>query len=394
MRLDLTPEEHIHLEFHLYSDLIHSILFTIPSQFFTCLTSISRPVAQTKLPGGLPPPFSKMAVIPFNVPTIDISPYLLDPSSPESLVIIEEVKTACTGTGFFQLIGHGISLSLQERVFSASEKLFSLPMSEKLKLDRSKSIGASNRGYELIGGQGLQEGTLPDLKEGFYVGQDIPADDPRVKERNAFLMGPNLWPDSSLIPESDFKDPCSEYFATMFTLSLKVMEVIAAGMPYGPNVFDEFCSNDAVSSIRLLHYPPDKSNDERQLGAGAHTDFGAITLLLQDGTGGLQVWDEKGERWVDVTPNRDAYVVNVGDMLQMWTSGRYKSSLHRVLNRSGRDRYSVPFFFDGNVDCVLSPLDGSEREGGSLTVEEHMRERFGSTYGRGKKREGEENFKS
>jgi isopenicillin N synthase-like dioxygenase len=334
-----------------------------------------------------------MAVIPFSVPTIDISPYLFNPTSPASLKVIQDVKTACTGTGFFQLTGHGIPSSLQSRIFAASEKLFSLPMSEKVKLDRSHSIGASNRGYELIGGQGLQEGTLPDLKEGFYVGQDIPAEDPRVRN-NAFLMGPNLWPDERLIAEEEFRRPCEEYYKRIYELTLKVLDVIAAGMPYGPGVFEEFCSNDAVASVRLLHYPPDKSNNENQLGAGAHTDFGAITLLLQDMIGGLQVWDYCGEKWVDVKPVEGAYVVNVGDMLQMWTGGGYKSSLHRVVNRSGRDRYSVPFFFDGNVDCVLKPLDGSGQGKEWPTVEGHMRERFGSTYGRGKKTEGKENFKA
>jgi len=225
-------------------------------------------------------------------------------------------------------------------------------------------------------------------KQGFYVGQEIPASDPRV-QNNAFLMGPNLWPPSSLIPESVFKEPMTEYFSRMFSLSLIILDIIAAGMPYGPDVFSEFTSNDAVASIRLLHYPPDISNDERQLGAGAHTDFGAITLLLQDETGGLQVWDYAAKVWEDVRPNKDAYVVNVGDMLQMWTSGAYKSSLHRVVNRGGKDRYSVPFFFDGNVDCVLRPLDGRVVEGERyLTSGEHMRERFGTTYGRGKKREG------
>lgn len=99
-----------------------------------------------------------------------------------------------------------------------------------------------------------------------------------------------------------------------------------------------------------------------------------------------RVWDYNNSSWVDVTPNSSAYVVNVGDMLQMWTSGAYKSSLHRVINRTGKDRYSVPFFFDGNIDTKIIPLDGKELEGKPLTVEEHMRERFQSTYGRGKKR--------
>ncbi|PMD22894.1 citrinin biosynthesis oxygenase CtnA [Hyaloscypha hepaticicola] len=335
---------------------------------------------------------------PFSVPTIDISPYLLSPTSPAALQVISAVRSACLGTGFFQLVGHGISPSLQSQVFAASERFFALPLEEKLKLDRSHSVGASNRGYELIGGQGLQEDTLPDLKEGFYVGQEIPATDPRVRN-NAFLMGPNLWPEEKLIGREVFREPMSRYYDVMKALSLKVLEIVSKGMEYKDvdieEVMREFTGNDAVCSIRLLHYPPDpnRGTDEKQLGAGAHTDFGAITLLLQDMVGGLQIWDYGSEVWRDVEPVEGAYVVNVGDMLQMWTSGMYKSSLHRVLNKSGRDRYSVPFFFDGNVDFVLRPLDGSVREGGDLTVEGHMRERFASTYGRGKKTEGE-NFKA
>jgi isopenicillin N synthase-like dioxygenase len=166
------------------------------------------------------------------------------------------------------------------------------------------------------------------------VGHEIPASDPRVKN-NTFLMGPNIWPPSELIPEKDFKEPVSNYYAKIFALSLKVLDVIAAGMDFEgiAEVFKEFTANDAGASVRLLHYPPDKGNDKNQLGAGAHTDFGAITLLLQDEVGGLQVWDYVGKEWRDVEPVKEAYVVNVGDMLQMWTSGVYKSSLHRVVIR-------------------------------------------------------------
>ena len=200
-------------------------------------------------------------------------------------------------------------------------------------------------------------------------------------------MGPNLWPPKELVPEEVFRKPMERYYGVMFELALKVLEIIAKGLPYGDDVFEEFVSNDAVASVRLLHYPPQETEEEKQLGAGAHTDFGAITLLLQDNIGGLQVWDYQEKAWADVPPKEDAFVVNVGDMLQMWTGGEYKSSLHRVINKSGKDRYSVPFFFDGNIDCVLKPLDGSQTEGEPLTVEGHMRERFATTYGRGQKRE-------
>lgn len=146
---------------------------------------------------------------------------------------------------------------------------------------------------------------------------------------------------------------------------------------YDTSVFTEFCT-DPLANVRLLHYPPHPEEaDELQLGAGAHTDFGAITLLLQDDNSGLQVLDKDNSEWVDVPPNKDAYVVNVGDMLDRWTGGRYKSNLHRVINRSKKDRYSVPFFFDGNLDCVLKPLDGSAGE--SITVEKHMKARYAAT---------------
>ena len=101
----------------------------------------------------------------FNVPTVDISSYLTDPTSVEALKIVNQVREACVATGFFQLIGHGVPPSLQDQIFAGSEAFFKLPFEEKKKLDKSESVGASNRGYELIGNQGLQEGTLPDLKE-------------------------------------------------------------------------------------------------------------------------------------------------------------------------------------------------------------------------------------
>jgi isopenicillin N synthase-like dioxygenase len=101
----------------------------------------------------------------FSIPTIDITPYLDSPTSIEASKIVDQVRTACLTTGFFQLVGHGIPRSLQDDIFKGSEALFSLPFEEKKKLDRSVSVGSSNRGYELIGNQGLQEGTLPDLKE-------------------------------------------------------------------------------------------------------------------------------------------------------------------------------------------------------------------------------------
>lgn len=107
--------------------------------------------------------------VPFEVPTINIAPYLANPSSQESVEIVDQVRNACMSSGFFQLVGHGIGRSLQDSVFKGSASFFALPFEEKKKLDKSSSMGASNRGYEVLGGQSLEQGTLPDLKEvGYY----------------------------------------------------------------------------------------------------------------------------------------------------------------------------------------------------------------------------------
>ncbi|KAI1770360.1 Clavaminate synthase-like protein [Hypoxylon cercidicola] len=318
------------------------------------------------------------AAAPFVIPTIDISPYLEDPSSLASARVVEDVRQACVTSGFFQIVNHGISKELQGAVLKAAETFFALSLEEKKK---TRHPILKNRGYELIGSQALQDGALPDLKEGFYVGQHIPEDDERSK-KHPYLIGPNIFPAS--LPDEALKIPTETYYGDVFALSCKVMEILARGLPYGDDIFVPFVSNDPVCAVRLLHYPPQDSVDERQLGAGAHTDFGAITLLMQDKSGGLEVFDHTSNRWVAVAPNPDAYVVNIGDMLSLWTKDIYKSTLHRVINKSGRDRYSVPFFFDGNTDVRLVPFDGSEPIGGGeiLTSEQHMLERFGTTYGR------------
>jgi isopenicillin N synthase-like dioxygenase len=314
-----------------------------------------------------------MAVLEFAIPTVDISPYLTDPSSPAAQQIITDVANACRTSGFFQLIGHGVSSTLQQTVFAGSKKLFALPAAEKEKI---KSV-VGGRGYEILGGQTLQQGAKPDMKEGFFVGPEIPNDQESYRD----YRHPNSWPEESLIPSSELKDPVLEYRQQLCELSLVIMQILAQGLPNGTrNMFDDFCA-DPLAVVRLLHYPPQLNlSDPKQLGAGAHTDFGAITLLLQDSAGGLQVCNQATKEWIDVAPNPEAYVVNVGDMLDMWTKGAYRSNVHRVINKSGGDRYSVPFFYDGNLDFVIRPLDGSVVEGGGMTVEEFMNERYARSY--------------
>lgn len=157
------------------------------------------------------------------------------------------------------------------------------------------------------------------------------------------------------------------------------MQILARGLPsFNPQILESFC-HEPVATVRLLHYPPHPASDDpRLVGAGAHTDFGAITLLLQEKGSGLQVKAPESGEWIDVPPQKGAYVVNVSDMLERWTSRKYKSNVHRVINTSGKDRYSVPFFFDGNLDFVVKPLDRPSEEG--ITVEQHMKSRYKAAY--------------
>ncbi|KAJ6443693.1 C6 transcription factor [Purpureocillium lavendulum] len=323
----------------------------------------------------------------FYLPVVDVSPFLRDPKSKEGKQVIDDVRAACISTGFFQMIGHGVPASLQSSVFKAAATFFALPKETKLALDARTNVGY--RGYDAMATQLYEDDVLPDLKEGFFAGTDMPVDDPRVQAKR-FFMGPNVWPPFDQLASRDFREPVEAYYRAMTQLCHSVLDLIAATLPYGPEIFDEFKANDPACPLRLLHYPPTPAQGDgskRQLGSSAHTDFGAVTLLLQDDHAGLEVQDSGTGDWIGVPPRSDAYVVNMGDMISRITDGLYKSSVHRVINKNIDDRYSVVYFFDGNIDYKLRKLGSTTGGAGEkvLTVEEHMVERTMTTYNLSKK---------
>lgn len=313
------------------------------------------------------------------VPTIDVGPFLADPTSAAADEIIQAVRQACEETGFFQVTGHGMPAKIQQELFAAGRKFFVLPMEEKTKLDCRKTTG--HRGYDVLESQTYDAEVPSDLKEGFFVGHDLPADDPVVQARR-FFMGPNVWPPEDLLARGEFRAPLEAYFAAVNALAIRMLDLVARTLPYGPDVFAEFITGYVIAPLRVLHYPPARPEVKKQLGAGAHTDFGAITLLLQDGNPGLEVLHPLTGEFVPIEPTPGAFVFNVGDMLSSWTGGRYKSSVHRVINKNPVDRYSAAFFFDGSLDCPLDPLDGSQPKVPGLTVERHMIKRITDSYGK------------
>jgi isopenicillin N synthase-like dioxygenase len=306
-----------------------------------------------------------------SLPVIDIAG-LASADAAERAAVGLRIGAACRDRGFFYMVGHGIDDALIAQAMAASRAFFDLPQDAKAMVD--KSLSAANRGYEPLGGQTLEPGTVPDLKEGFYIGAE--------GAPGRFNQGANQWPAG--LP--GFAETMLDYHRQMSAMAERLMAGLALSLDMPEAAFADFC-RDPIAILRLLYYPPQPVSAAGR-GAGAHTDFGALTILLQDGVGGLEVYDRGADGWTPAPPMAGAYVVNLGDLIARWTNDRYQSTPHRVVNRSGKRRYSIPFFFSGAPGYRVACLPGclSVGEGPKYpptTVEAHMMERYRQTYGRG-----------
>jgi isopenicillin N synthase-like dioxygenase len=311
------------------------------------------------------------------LPIIDIKGYATaDPKLQQELS--SKIREACYDKGFFYIVGHGIDDKLISELSAQAQAFFNLPEHEKMLLD--KSLSPANRGYEPIKNQTLEAGAPPDLKEGLYIGIEHDDDHPMVKAKR-FNYGKNRWLENSPC----FQKAANQYIDEMTELATSLMSLLALSLDLPKDYFKEFSHEPGVL-LRMLHYPPQPENPlPNEKGCGAHTDFGGLTLLLQDQNGGLQVWDRDAEIWLDALPIEGSFIVNLGDMISRWTNDKYQSTLHRVINKSGKERYSMPFFFSGNPDHIVACLptcltENEEPKYPPIRVEEHMRERYQKTY--------------
>lgn len=308
-----------------------------------------------------------------SLPIIDISGLASNDQDAKQKVA-QYISAACLRHGFFYCVGHGVPQGLIDAAQDQTRALFDLPSADKDALDKAQST--ANRGYETLGGQTLQPGALPDRKEGYYIGEELASIDPRV---GRFNQGPNIWPTG--LPS--FRPTMMAYFAALTTVSNLLMRGLALSLSLKENAFDAFTEMPLVT-LRLLHYPPCRPEVPDEMGAGAHTDFGGLTILLQDDVGGLEVKDPE-DGWIAAPPIKGAYVVNLGDMIARWTNDQYRSTLHRVVNRSGKERYSIPFFYTGNPDyevsCIPTCLNaGDTAKYSPIKVEDHLRAMYAKTY--------------
>jgi isopenicillin N synthase-like dioxygenase len=286
------------------------------------------------------------------------------------------IGRAARDVGFFYLTGHGIDAELIERVFEQSAAFFARPLYEKDALSITRS--PHNRGYVAMKGESLDPSKPSDLKEAFNIGLELAEDDPRLRSGEPF-RGRNLWPDLT-----GFRRTLLEYFDRVWTTGRVVHRGIAVDLGLDPDFFEDKL-DQPMATLRLLHYPPQPAMAEAgQIGAGEHTDYGDVTLLLPDAVGGLEVRRRDGG-WIAAPSIPGAFVCNIGDCLMRWTNDVYVSTPHRVVNRGGRERYSVAFFLDPNPDAVIECLPTCVTEArparyAPIAGAEYLRERLDATY--------------
>jgi isopenicillin N synthase-like dioxygenase len=312
-----------------------------------------------------------------SIPVLDLS---LARSISTLPTLVRQLDEACKTTGFFYIVNHGVPKQLIDKVFSLTAQFFALSDDEKMALHLSRST--CRRGYEKIGDQTLDENALPDQKESFYCGIEYPPDHPYVV-KSYDTYGASQWPSQV----QDFRGAMGVYIDAQLKICHEIMGLVALAFELKQDHFEPTLY-DPMVTLRLLRYPPHPPNaDERLFGAGAHTDWGAVTVLAQDDQGGLEVQLPSGV-WISAPPVADSFVVNLGDMMPRWTNDIYRSNLHRVVNASthGEPRYSVPFFFEPNFEAPIDPIPGTvsderPRRYGPCTAGEHLRHMVEKTYG-------------
>lgn len=287
------------------------------------------------------------AALPFtDVPLIDARALIANRDYAGTAAALHD---AATRVGFFYLTGHGIPEDLMARAFAATRGFFALPSADKT----SVAVDTNQRGWMAEGMATMEGAATHDLKEIFFWGREIAADDPDLLAGKP-LVARNRWPEA-VYPE--LRREIAPYYLAVCGLAREVLKAVAMGFGAAPNFFEARYAKPLARG-QLVYYPPSAPDDEAagRFGVAPHSDFGVMTFLLQDDSGGLQVQNRAGD-WIAAPPIPGSLVCNIGDLLQRWSNDRFVSTRHRVINRSGHERYSIPVFFDPDSDAVIDPRD-------------------------------------
>lgn len=284
------------------------------------------------------------------IPIIDISAIAsIDPA--EIQKIADQVYNAYTKVGFAYVVNHGISQTLIEAIFEAAKEFHAQPIEKKLQIKQNKFF----RGYmpfnsSIINSSSIGNTLKSNESEAFILAHEVDIDDPDYIA-GINLAGPNQWPDT--LP--NFKNVLLSYHEKIIELSYKMLQIFSMAFGLNRNELNRYFTNP-TTFLRLQHYlKQENTSSNNHFGVGPHTDYGFLTLLAQDEVGGLEVRDHNGH-WLEVPPLPGSFVLNSGDMLKRMTNDVFISTPHRVVNRYGINRYSIPFFFDPNMHACVAPL--------------------------------------
>ena len=272
------------------------------------------------------------------LPIIDLAG-LRDGDALARAKIVEELRMACLRNGFFYLVNHGVPAELMRRMVTEGRRFFAQPAEAKMAIE---ALHSSGLGYGRMGGKALHGGAGAPVKEEFYYSREAV---PGTSEENR-------WP----LDLPGFREVMEDYIEHMHVLGEQMMALLAETLGLPADHFAAFCTAP-LANVRIARYLPEGAE------AGAHSDFGALTFLLQDTMGGLQVFDRVTDGWIHAEPIQGSYIVNLADLFEVFTNGLYPSTLHRVVHPAGTERISVPFFYTGAHDYVVQCLPQFRVEG-------------------------------
>ena len=278
------------------------------------------------------------------LPIIDVAPLVTGQGDVRP--VAAAIDAACRAHGFFYISGHGVPAALEQRLDDAARAFFALPDAQKAAMAMDKG-GRAWRGWFPFEGE-LTSGRA-DRKEGIYFGAELDESDPRVRA-GIPLHGPNLFP--AEVPE--LRAAVLDHLEAMTGVADAVLRGMALGLGLDGEWFHTNLTADPLVLFRIFRYPPEAGVVEPNWGVAEHTDYGLLTILGQDDHDGLEVHAPTG--WIEAPPIPGTFVCNLGDMLERMTGGRYRSTPHRVRNRSGADRLSFPFFFDPGWGARVLPV--------------------------------------